>query len=169
MFSPVLARAKSVSGDWQQVRGLFLCDKGKFWAFEKDKEKINLPLADLHPKCQWQQQAKRIHILGPHLCHLCSAQSCQSFPVNHFHSSPPHPFQRPLHFTCYLVQISSTISPLSWPKSIGVQIDLVRAADASQTHLIMSSIWCNQDQRSFIYQEARGKKQYQIDLSVPVE
>ena len=50
---------------------------------------------------------------------------------------------------------SSAISPLSRPKSNGVQTDLVRAADASETRLIMSSIRCNQDQRSFINQERR--------------
>jgi hypothetical protein len=86
------------------------------------QEKIDLPLADLHPRRQRQQQAKRVHVLGPHLCHLCSAQSCQSFsqqPAASFPMSSP------------LYQLSGADHPRL--KSNGMQIDLVRAADDSQT------------------------------------
>jgi len=91
------------------------------------QEKIDLLLADLHPRRQWQQQAKRVHILGPHLCRLCSAVLSIIFTaachiLSHVLSTLPVIWCRS----------SSTISPLSQLKRNGMQIDLVRAADDSQ-------------------------------------
>ena len=66
-------RQKEYPGIGSTSLGFVSVQQEKNLSIWERQEKIDLLLADLHPRRQWQQQAKRVHILGPHLCCLCSA------------------------------------------------------------------------------------------------
>jgi len=123
-------RQKEYPGIGSTSLGFVSVQQEKNLSIWERQEKIDLLLADLHPRRQWQQQAKRVHILGPHLCCLCSAVLSIIFTaarhiLSHVLSTLPVIWCRS----------SSTISPLSQLKRNGMQIDLVRAADDSQMWL----------------------------------
>jgi len=129
MFSPVLTKAKRVSRDWVNKSGVCFCaTREKFEHLRKTREN-KLATCRLAPKtsmtatskvCTCSQPSSVSPMLGTVLsiifttaCHILS-HVLSTLPVIQCRSS-------------------STISPLSQPKSNGMQIDLVRAADDSQT------------------------------------